>query len=129
VLTAKFTATAGSSGKITLQAASNATVKGSGSDGFPEYCQALQVNEVMVIKVNGEIVEIADNVILNGTVSNLEAKTNRWVWTNWTTVDFGEFDFVEGENVIEITFISSEKVDAFNNFACAQLDCINVFFD
>ena len=130
VLTAKFTATAGSSGRITLQAASNATVKGTGSQSPPEYCQALQVNEIMVIKVNGEIVEIADNVILNGTVSNLEASSNRWVWTNWTTIDFGEFDFVEGENVIEITFISSAKLGSFGTSqACAQLDCINVFFD
>lgn len=130
VLTAKFTATAGSSGRITLQAASNATVTGTASQSHPEYCQALQVNEIMVIKVNGEIVEIADNVILNGTVSNLEASSNRWVWTNWTTVDFGEFDFVEGENVIEITFISSAKLGSFGTSqACAQLDCINVFFD
>ena len=130
VLTAKFTATAGSSGRITLQASSNATVTGTGSQGNPEYCQGLQVNEVMVIKVNGKVVEIADNVVLNGTVSNLEASTNRWVWTNWTTVDFGEFDFVEGENVIEIIFTSSAKLDSYGkNYACAQLDCINVIFD
>lgn len=116
-------------GNVVLQASSNATVRGSGSDGFPQYTKTARVNSAMQIKINGEVVTLSDDVVLNGTVTNLTASTNRWVWTNWTSVDLGQFDLIAGANTIEITFKNSEDLkDTYGNPACGQIDCLNIFF-
>lgn len=118
------------SGQLILQACSNRTITGSYSQGYPEYTKALTVNSVMTIKVNGQIVELSDSVILKGSVKNLDKNTNRWVWTNWDSIDLGEFNLNAKDNTVEIIFKSdfgyttSYPTDA----ACGQVDCINVFF-
>ncbi len=130
VVTFSFNLDEAKKGNVVLQASSNAAVKGTGADGFPEYCRAVSVNSVMTITVNGKVAELSDAVLLKGSVSNLEAASNRWVWTNWDQLDLGSFDLVSGTNTVEITFKNELNVkDTYGNPACGQLDCLNVFFE
>lgn len=128
VVTYTFTLSEAQAGRVVLRASSNRTVAGStGNSGFPEYAKGLAVNDIMKITVNGTEVTLSDDAILGGSISNLEASSNRWVWTNWQDVDLGEQQLISGENTVTVTFLDSGKGDAYGNPACGQLDCMNVF--
>lgn len=131
VATIKFNLENAQRGRIVFQASSNRTVRGAASEGNPEYANGMCVNDVMIITVNGKKVDLSYDAVLKGSVSNLEASTNRWVWTNWTSIDLGILDLNEGENVVKIEFINKKDFkNSYNNVVVVgQLDCINVFLD
>ena len=131
VATIKFNLENAQRGRIVFQASSNRTVRGVASKDNPEYANGMCVNDVMIITVNGKKVDLSYDAVLKGSVSNLEASTNRWVWTNWTSIDLGILDLNEGENVVKIEFINKKDFkNSYNNIVVVgQLDCINVFLD
>ena len=131
---AKFTFTldeAKNGANIVLRAS---TDRMNGAGGTPPFANAISVNDVVIIKVDGVVVEFSDDVILNGSVTNLDQKTNRWVWTNWSSLDLGTYDLGAGEHTVEIiinTVLPGSVAGADHNgyTASIQLDCLNVFFE
>lgn len=85
------------------------------------------MNDIMKITLNGKEVQVPSNAILGGSISNLEASSNRWTWTNWFDVDLGEQQLINGENTVTVTFLDAGYRDTYGNPACGQLDCMNVF--
>ena len=105
-----------------------------GAGGTPPYVSAVSVNDMITIKVDGVVVEFSDDVIFKGSVTNLDQKTNRWVWTNWMSLDLGTYSLDAGEHKVEIIYnnVLGGAVccsDASGREAAIQLDCLNVFFD
>lgn len=128
--TIKFNLDTETTGRIVIQACSDRTVTGNNNQGFPEYSKGMCVNDVMVVIVNGKRVEISYDAVLKGSVSNLEASTNRWVWTNWTSVDLGKLNLKAGENIVTVEFTAAKGyTDSYAQAVVGQLDCINVFLD
>lgn len=129
---AKFTFTldeAKNGANIVLRAS---TDRMNGAGGTPPCGYAISVNDVVIIKIDGQIVEFNDDVLLGGSVTNLDQKTNRWVWTNWSSLDLGTYDLGAGEHTVEIiinTVLSGSVAGADHNgyAASIQLDCLNVF--
>ena len=129
---AKFTFTldeAKNGANIVLRASSD---RMNGAGGTPPCGYAISVNDVVIIKIDGQIVEFNDDVLLGGSVTNLDQKTNRWVWTNWSSLDLGTYDLGAGEHTVEIiinTVLSGSVAGTDHNgyAASIQLDCLNVF--
>jgi hypothetical protein len=129
---AKFTFTldeAKNGANIVLRASSD---RMNGAGGTPPCGYAISVNDVVIIKIDGQIVEFNDDVILKGTVDTLEQTANRWVWTNWMNLDLGTYDLAAGEHTVEIiintslsTSVAGTDTNAYT--ASIQLDCLNVF--
>ena len=127
--TIKFNLDTETTGRIVIQACSDRTVIGNNSQGFPEYTRGMCVNDVMVFTVNGKRVEISYDAVLKGSVSNLD-KNNRWVWTNWTSIDLGKLNLKAGENIVTIEFTAAKGyTDSYAQAVVGQLDCLNVFLD
>ena len=129
---AKFTFTldeAKNGANIVLRAS---TDRMNGAGGTPPCGYAISVNDVVIIKIDGQIVEFNDDVLLGGSVTNLDQKTNRWVWTNWSSLDLGTYDLGAGEHTVEIiinTVLSGSVAGADHNgyAASIQIDCLNIF--
>ena len=129
---AKFTFTldeAEENANIVLRACSD---RMNGAGGTPPYANAISVNDVVIIKVDGVVVEFSDDVIFEGTVTNLDQKTNRWVWTNWISLDLGTYNLGAGEHTVEIiidTILpgSVAGCDHAGFAASIQIDCLNIF--
>ena len=103
-----------------------------GAGGTPPYVSAVSVNDMITIKVDGVVVEFSDDVIFKGSVTNLDQKTNRWVWTNWMSLDLGTYSLDAGEHKVEIIYnnVLGGAVCCSDNSgreAAIQLDCLNVF--
>lgn len=113
------------SGKLTMQAASNNMVAVSGNGSYPDYADTMMLNKIMDITINGEKILISENAFLKGSVTNLERLSNRWVWTNWTTIDLGNVILNEGENTIVVTF---KNEGTYADATCGQIDCFNIYY-
>lgn len=128
--TFKFTLDEAANGANIVLRASSERMNGAG--GTPPRGYAISVNDVVIIKIDGQIVEFSDDVILKGSVDTLEQTANRWVWTNWMNLDLGTYDLAAGEHTVEIiidTTLSASVAgtDANAYTASIQLDCLNVF--
>ncbi len=131
---AKFTFTldeAKDGANIVLRAC---TDRMNGAGGHPPYANAISVNDVVTIKVDGVVVEFSDDVMFEGTVTNLDQNNNRWVWTNWSSLDLGTYDLDAGEHTVEFIINtvlggSIAGADAQSYSASIQIDCLNVFFE
>jgi len=69
----------------------------------------IQLNQMISATANGKKVEIADDVILPGFVTEPNEDGtytyNPFAWVNFIDVAFGEMDLLEGDNVISIELI------------------------
>ena len=111
-----------------LRVSSNRVVRGSGSEGNPEYAKGIVAADSMRISLNGEEITVPASAVIGGSISNLEASSNRWTWTNWYDLDLGEVTLADGANEITVTFLDNGFGDTYDNPACGQVDCVNIFF-
>ena len=81
-----------------------------------------------VAKIYGEEITVPASAVMGGSISNLEASSNRWTWTNWYDLDLGEVTLADGANEITVTFLDNGFGDTYDNPACGQVDCANIFF-
>ncbi len=120
--------TGGGTGRLVLRVSSNRVVKGSGSESNPEYAKGIAAADSMRISLNGEEITVPASAVIGGSISNLEASSNRWTWTNWYDLDLGEVTLADGANEITVTFLDNGFGDTYDNPACGQVDCANIFF-
>ena len=121
---AKFTFTLDEAGtaNIVLRAATDRIT------GNIKYAYETIANEMMIVYIDGQAINLADSIVFNGSVANIDPTTNRWTWTVWSNIDLGTFDLGAGEHTVEILYnnISDYKsAEGYN--AHVQLDCLNVF--
>ena len=85
-------------------------------------------NEMMVIYIDGQVVNLDECVVFNGSVANIDPDSNRWTWTVWSNIDLGTFNLSAGEHTVEIVYNNISNYQSAEGYnAHVQLDCLNVF--
>ena len=94
---------------IIMTAASGVIKVDSGQPWRPLETWDIQLNQMISATANGKKVEIADDVILPGFVTEPNEDGtytyNPFAWVNFIDVAFGEMDLLKGDNVINIELI------------------------
>ena len=94
---------------IIMTAASGVIKVDSGQPWRPLETWDIQLNQMISATANGKKVEIADDVILPGFVTEPNEDDtytyNLFAWVNFIDVAFGEMNLLKGDNVISIELI------------------------
>lgn len=94
---------------IIMTAASGVIKVDSGQPWRPLETWDIQLNQMISATANGKKVEIADDVILPGFVTEPNEDDtytyNPFAWVNFIDVAFGEMNLLKGDNVISIELI------------------------
>ena len=121
---AKFTFTLDEAGEanIVLRAATDRIT------GNIKYAYETIASEMMVIYIDGQVVNLDDSVVFNGSVANLDPNSNRWTWTVWSNLDLGTYNLSAGEHTVEIVYNNISNYKSAEGYSAhVQLDCLNIF--
>ncbi len=93
-----------------------------------KYAYETIASEMMIIYIDGQVVNLDDSVVFNGSITNIEPDANRWTWTVWSNIDLGTYNLGAGEHTVEIVYNNVPNYQsAEGRNAHVQLDCLNVF--
>lgn len=118
-----FEADKAGSGKIALRMSSTWLL---GDNGYwtPNEIGGVQVNKLFELYVNGEKVDISDDVTLEGCKTK-DGSYNSLLWTNWNEVEFN-ISFVAGRNVLVLKALNHDYVSPVHsdNKAVPNIDSL-----
>lgn len=91
----------------------------------PVVMTEVKFNEIFSVKINGELYEVPDSVVLPEQSAEDPIKGDDTLWTKWVDVTFGIVNLNQGDNIIELTVIS-QLLNCWYNSATANIDRLEI---